>query len=471
MKQIDLHNLTVTTAHQAMLAGDFTPSELLENYLAIIAEKNPSLNALLEVFDNARAVAKIADEAFVNGTATILTGIPYIVKDNILVQGHISSAGSQILKNYVASYDATVVEKLKNAGAVVIGRANMDEFAMGSSTENSSYGRTKHPLDTDRVPGGSSGGSAVAVAMDGGLFALGTDTGGSIRQPAAFCGLVGLHPTYGSVSRYGAIAMGSSLDQIGPFTKNVTDAEIIFNTISGYDNHDGQSVGEITTTGAYTKTIGVPWHILDMPGIDDSVKQNFTESVEKLKNAGYTIRDIELPHAHLGLAVYYIIMPAEVSSNLSRIDGIRFGMRAGAQNLLDTYMNSRAEGFGPETRRRVMLGTYVLSAGYYDAYYNKAQAVRGLIRRDYDTVFNNGVDIILTPTTPTTAFRAGEKSDPLSMYMADMFTVGANLAHVPGISIPSGVDSQGLPMGIQAIARPFHENHLFQFGKEFEKLV
>ena len=471
MKQIDLHNLTITTAHQAMLAGDFIPSELLENYLAIIAEKNPLLNALLEVFDDARAVAKIADEAFVNGTATILTGIPYIVKDNILVQGHISSAGSQILKNYVASYDATVVEKLKNAGAVVIGRANMDEFAMGSSTENSSYGRTKHPLDTDRVPGGSSGGSAVAVAMDGGLFALGTDTGGSIRQPAAFCGLVGLHPTYGSVSRYGAIAMGSSLDQIGPFTKNVTDAEIIFNIISGYDRHDGQSVGEITTTGAYTKTIGVPWHILDMPGIDASVKQNFIEIVEKLKNAGYTIRDIELPHAHLGLAVYYIIMPAEVSSNLSRIDGIRFGMRAGAQNLLDTYMNSRAEGFGPETRRRVMLGTYVLSAGYYDAYYNKAQAVRELIRRDYDTVFNNGIDIILTPTTPTTAFRAGEKSDPLSMYMADMFTVGANLAHVPGISIPSGVDSQGLPMGIQAIARPFHENHLFQFGKEFEKLV
>ena len=471
MKQIDLHNLTITNAHQAMLAGDFTPSELLENYLAIIAEKNPSLNALLEVFDDARAAAKIADEAFVNGTATILTGIPYIVKDNILVQGHISSAGSQILKNYVGSYDATVVEKLKNAGAVVIGRANMDEFAMGSSTENSSYGRTKHHLDIDRVPGGSSGGSAVAVAMDGGLFALGTDTGGSIRQPAAFCGLVGLHPTYGSVSRYGAIAMGSSLDQIGPFTKNVTDAEIIFNTISGYDRHDGQSVGEIPPTGAYTKTIGVPWHILDMPGIDVSIKQNFIETVEKLKNAGYTIRDIELPHAHLGLAVYYIIMPAEVSSNLSRIDGIRFGMRANAQNLLDTYMNSRAEGFGPETRRRVMLGTYVLSAGYYDAYYNKAQAVRGLIRRDYDTVFNNGVDIILTPTTPTTAFRAGEKSDPLSMYMADMFTVGANLAHVPGISIPSGVDSQGLPMGIQAIARPFHENHLFQFGKEFEKLV
>jgi aspartyl-tRNA(Asn)/glutamyl-tRNA(Gln) amidotransferase subunit A len=469
MKTIDLKNLTITSAHEAMQRGDFTPSELVETYLAVIAEKNPSLNAVLGVFDNAREQARVADEAFQKGNATLLTGIPYIVKDNILVQGEITSAGSQILRNYHAAYDATVIEKLRHAGAVVIGRANMDEFAMGSSTENSSYGRTKHPLDLDRVPGGSSGGSAAILAAEGALFTLGTDTGGSIRQPAAFCGLVGLYPTYGSVSRYGAIAMGSSLDQIGPFTKNVTDAEIIYKTIAGYDTRDAQSVATIPEQVPFSRVIGVPWHILNLPGIDESVKENFKQSIEKLQQQGYTIRDIELPHAHLGLAVYYIIMPAEVSTNLSRMDGIRFGARDAAENLLDTYMNSRAHGFGPETRRRVLLGTYVLSAGYYDAYYNKALKVRGLIREDYDKVFASGVDIILTPTTPTTAFIAGEKSDPLSMYMADIFTVGANLAHVPGISIPSGNDEKGLPFGIQALARPFHEDHLFTLGKDFEK--
>jgi aspartyl-tRNA(Asn)/glutamyl-tRNA(Gln) amidotransferase subunit A len=481
MKNINLHNLTITTAHQAMLAGEFTPSDLLENYLAVIAEVNPNLNAVLEVFDSSREQAKIADEQFKNGTVTILTGIPYIVKDNILVRGHIASAGSQILRNYVASYDATVIEKLTEAGAIVVGRANMDEFAMGSSTENSSYGRVKHPTDPDRVPGGSSGGSAAILATDGALFTLGTDTGGSIRQPAAFCGLVGLYPTYGTVSRYGAIAMGSSLDQIGPFTKNVEDAEIIYNIITGYDARDGQSVGVTPSplqerVGVrseiieYKKVIGVPWKILEMPGIDASIIENFKNSVEQLRSVGHEIREIDLPHAHLGLAVYYIIMPAELSTNLSRMDGIRFGMRSQAENLLDTYMDSRADGFGPETRRRVMLGTHVLSAGYYDAYYNKAQLVRGLIRRDYDHVFESGVDIILTPTTPTTAFKAGEKSDPLAMYMADMFTAGTNLAHVPAISLPSGTDESGLPIGIQAIARPSHESHLFQFGKDFESL-
>lgn len=470
MKNINLHNLTITTAHQAMLAGEFTPSDLLENYLAVIAEKNPSLNAVLEVFDSSREDAKVADEAFKNGTASILTGIPYIVKDNILVTGHVASAGSQILRNYIASYDATVIEKLSAAGAIVIGRSNMDEFAMGSSTENSSYGRVKHPLDADRVPGGSSGGSAAILAADGALFTLGTDTGGSIRQPAAFCGLVGLYPTYGTVSRYGAIAMGSSLDQIGPFTKSVSDAEIIFNTITGYDIRDGQSIQNIPQLTEYKKVIGVPWKLLELPGVDESIKTNFKESVDKIKTAGYEIRDIDLPHADVGLAAYYIIMPAELSTNLSRMDGIRFGMRSTAENLMDTYMDSRADGFGPETRRRVMLGTHVLSAGYYDAYYNKAQLVRGLIRRDYDQVFESGVDIILTPTTPTTAFKAGEKSDPLAMYMADMFTAGTNLAHVPAISLPSGTDELGLPIGIQAIARPFHESHLFQFGKDFENL-
>lgn len=471
MKHIDLNNLTITSAHESMQRGDFTASELLENYLQIIAEKNPNINAYLEIFtDEAKSQAILADEAFKNKTATILTGIPFAVKDNILIQGHIASDASKILSNHSASYNATVIEKLKNTGAVIIGRANMDEFAMGSSTENSSYGRVKNPLDTDRVPGGSSGGSSAAVAMDGAIFSLGTDTGGSIRQPAAFCGLVGLHPTYGRVSRFGAIAMAESLDQIGPIAKTVTDVNIIYTAIAGYDKNDAQSVQNIPSIITMNKVIGVPWHILDMEGIDETVKNNFKEKVEQLKQSGYEIRDISLPHVHLGLAVYYIIMPAEVSSNLSRMDGIRFGQRIEARKLLDTYMDTRAQGFGAETRRRVLLGTYVLSAGYYDAYYNKALKVRGLIRADYDKVFQSGVDIILTPTTPTTAFRAGEKTDPLSMYMADMFTVGANLAHVPAISILSGLDTNNLPFGIQAIAKPFCEDHLFQFGTDFEQL-
>jgi aspartyl-tRNA(Asn)/glutamyl-tRNA(Gln) amidotransferase subunit A len=364
---------------------------------------------------------------------------------------------------------------LDAVGAIPLGRTNMDEFAMGSSTENSAFGMTHNPLDLERVPGGSSGGSAAAVAMDGCLFALGTDTGGSIRQPASFCGIVGMYPTYGAVSRYGAIAMGSSLDQIGPFAKTVEDARIVFDVIKGQDGMDATTLSAETrsrlASDSSRKVIGVPRHLLNMEGIDSSVKENFNQSIESMAKAGYEIRDIELPNAHLGLAVYYIVMPAEVSSNLSRFDGMRYGLRANGKDLLETYLKSRHDGFGPETRRRIMLGTYVLSAGYYDAYYNKALKVREIIKKDFENVFAQGVDVVAVPTSPTTAFKPGEKTDPLSMYLADIFTVTANLCHMPAISVPSGKDTQGMPFGIQFTADQGKEELLFAAAGDFEKTL
>jgi aspartyl-tRNA(Asn)/glutamyl-tRNA(Gln) amidotransferase subunit A len=446
--------------------------ELVFAYVEHAQQKNSEIHAFLEFFNMDTAI-DAAQKMIDSGNASLVCGIPYAVKDNILVKGHIASASSKMLENYVATYNATVIEKLNNAGAVCIGRTNMDEFAMGSSTENSAYGMTKNPLDTTRVPGGSSGGSAAAVAMNACLFALGTDTGGSIRQPAAFCGIVGMYPTYGCVSRYGAIAMGSSLDQIGPFAKNVRDAQIILDVIQGEDPMDATTLSrEIRNTlaaGSLKKVIGVPMHLINMDGIDEEVRKNFEISVEKLKSEGYEIRDIELPHAHLGLAVYYIVMPAEVSSNLSRFDGMRYGLRKNEKDLLTTYLKSRHDGFGAETRRRIMLGTYVLSSGYYDAYYTKALKVRELIRQDYEKIFESGVDVVLTPTTPTTAFRPGEKTDPLAMYLADIFTVTANLCHMPSISIPSGKDSNAMPFGIQFTANQGKEEAVFSIALDFEK--
>lgn len=473
---IDLKNLTIEKAHAMLVNKEISVRDLVFAYLEHAESQNADMNAYLEFFDTHTDFADTIHNAQTmidNGSATLLTGIPYAVKDNILVKNHIASAGSKILSNYTASYNATVIEKLNAAGAICIGRTNMDEFAMGSSTENSAYGITKNPVDRSRVPGGSSGGSAAAVAMDGALFALGSDTGGSIRQPAAFCGIVGMYPTYGCVSRYGAIAMGSSLDQIGPFTKNVRDAEIVLECIQGVDPMDATTLSNETRSmlaeKKSTKVIGVPRHLLDLDGIDPQVKENFFTSIEILKNAGYEIRDIQLPNAHLGLAAYYIVMPAEVSSNLSRYDGMRYGVQQKGKDLLETYLKSRHDGFGPETRRRVMLGTYVLSAGYYDAYYNKALKVREVIKQDFKKVFDAGVDAVLVPTTPTTAFKPGEKSDPLSMYLADIFTVTANLTHMPAISIPSGVDTEGLPFGIQFTADQGREKTLFDIAKDFEK--
>ncbi len=468
---IDLKNLTIKKAHEDIKSGKYSAVDLTKAYLEEIKKKNPEINAYLEVFKDAEEQAQAADTRFKAGAATLLTGIPFAIKDNILIKGRRAGSASKILENYHATYDATVIEKLKREGAVFIGRTNMDEFAMGGSTENSAYGVTKNPYDTERVAGGSSGGSAAALAMDGALAALGSDTGGSIRQPASFCGLVGLKATYGAVSRNGVMAMGSSLDQIGPFAKTVTDAEIIFNTIKGNDSLDSTTISDTTYKTKKTDkklTIGIPKAFLKGDGINKDVLKNFEESIENFKKLGYEIKDVELPNIAYSLPVYYVIMPAEVSSNLSRFDGVRFGLHKDGKDGIDDYFETRGAGFGKEVRRRVLLGTYILSSGYYDAYYNRANALRRVITSDFETAFKT-VDIILTPTTPAPAFKIGEKiSDPVAMYLEDIFTVTANLTGMPAISIPSGVSGK-LPLGIQMTALHGNEALLFKAGKEFLK--
>lgn len=470
---IDLKNLTIEKAHESLRKGEFTCKELAEAYLKMIAEKNKEINAYLEVYNNVIEQAENAQKKFADGSATLLTGLPFAIKDNILIEGQICSAGSKILGNYRATYDATVIKDLKKAGAVLIGRTNMDEFAMGSSTQTSAYGVTRNPLDTSRVPGGSSGGSAAALAGDMALGAIGTETCGSVREPSAFCGLVGLKPTYGALSRQGIIAMGNSLDQVSPFGKCVRDTEIIFDLLSRYDEEDATSVPEkIRFVGRPTsdgKKIGVPWHLF-AEGVETGVLENFKQSIEKFKKAGYEIVDIELPHAKYSLAAYYIIMPAEVSTNLSRFDGIRYGFSAPGENLKEVYMKSRGQGFGQEARRRILLGTYVLSHGYYDAYYNKALKVREKIKEEVLDAFKK-VDLILTPTVPITAFKIGEKmDDPVAMYLCDIFSAPANLSGVPSLALPSGFSTSGLPFSIQFMAKHFAEASLFAVGKKFEEI-
>ncbi|MEK7095471.1 MAG: Asp-tRNA(Asn)/Glu-tRNA(Gln) amidotransferase subunit GatA [Patescibacteria group bacterium] len=471
---IDLAKLTIEKAHEAMKGGEFSAIDLAQAYLDEIKKKDKEIHAYLEVFSDVREQAKVADERFKDNTATLLTGIPFAIKDNILIKGRIASSASKILENYHATYDATVIAKLKKEGVVFLGRTNMDEFAMGGSTENSAYGPTKNPYDPSRVSGGSSGGSAASLAMNGALVALGSDTGGSIRQPASFCCLVGLKPTYGNVSRYGVMSMGSSLDQIGPFGKTVTDVEVVFNAIKGKDEKDGTTISddtyEIKRIGEKKPIIGIPRHFLGGDGLSQDVVLNFEQSVEKFKEAGYEVKDVTLPNISYSLAVYYVIMPAEVSSNLSRFDGVKYGLHKEGQNAIDDYFETRGAGFGKEARRRILLGTYVLSSGYYDAYYNRANALRRVITQDFQQAFEK-VDIILTPTTPTPAFKIGEKtSDPVAMYLEDIFTVTANLTGMPAMSIPSGfgdVEGKKLPLGIQMTARHGDEKTLFEVGKEF----
>ncbi|MDO8603909.1 MAG: Asp-tRNA(Asn)/Glu-tRNA(Gln) amidotransferase subunit GatA [bacterium] len=471
---LDIKQLTIKQAHELLINKKMSVLELAEAILKV-AEDTRDLNAYLEIFDDVREQAEVAQKMIDEGKGTTLTGIPFAMKDNILIKGRIASASSKILENYTATYDAHVTKKLRDAGVIFVGRTNMDEFAMGGSTENSAFGVTKNPHDKTRVPGGSSGGSAAVVASGSALGALGTDTGGSIRQPAAFCGVVGLKPTYGSVSRSGLIAMASSLDQAGPFAKTVEDAEIIFDCIKGHDSMDSTSYTDefINIKNKKPKIIGVPTEFVHAKGVDERVLKNFEESLEQMKNAGYEIKEISLPSLAHGLAVYYILMPAEVSSNLARFDGVRYGYHADGQNLLEDYMRSRGEGFGREVRRRILLGTYVLSAGYYDSYYGRACALREMLKKDLEKAFG-GVDIIATPTTPTPAFKIGEKSnDPLQMYLADIFTVPVNIAGVPAISVPSGFIKEGdsmLPLGMQFIAPHFGESALFEVGKDFEKV-
>jgi aspartyl-tRNA(Asn)/glutamyl-tRNA(Gln) amidotransferase subunit A len=469
---INLKDLTIEKAHQSLKNGEYTCRELAEAYLKVIKEKNDEINAYLEVFDDVLDQADLAQEMFADGTATELTGIPFAIKDNILIEGRIASAGSKILENYKASYDATVIKDLKKVGAVFLGRTNMDEFAMGSSTQTSAFGVTRNPIDITRVPGGSSGGSAAALAGDMALSALGTETCGSVREPSAFCGLVGLKPTYGGVSREGIIAMGNSLDQVSPFGKTVRDTEIVFNLLSRYDKDDSTSVPDEfrnLNKKKNSKKIGVPWHLFK-EGVDPLVQENFKQSIEKLKNAGYEIVDIELPFSPYSLAVYYIVMPAEVSTNLSRFDGIRYGYHEDGKNLLEVYKKSRHNGFGMEARRRILLGTYVLSHGYYDAYYNKAVKVREKIKEEVLQAFEK-VDFILTPTAPMLPFKLGEKmDDPVAMYLCDVFSAPANLAGVPSMAIPSGSSDSGLPFSIQFMSPHFREDLLFEVGKTFEEI-
>lgn len=467
----DLNNLTIRKAHKALVSGKISVKELVTGFVKKISSLNKDLNIYLEVYSDVLAQANNVQKIFDNKKASILTGIPMALKDNILIKGRTSTSSSKILQGFVSPYDSTVVSKLKKEGVVFLGRTNMDEFAMGSSTENSAYGPTKNPHDTSRVPGGSSGGSAASVASGTAIFSLGSDTGGSIRQPASFCGVCGLKPTYGAVSRYGLMALGSSLDQIGPMAKTVDDLEIVFNAIAGKDEMDSTSFYEPFEIKKVASVVGVPRHLLEMDGIDDSVLKNFEESLEKLKSLGYKIKDIELPNAKYSLSAYYVIMPAEASSNLARFDGVKYGFHKDGKDLLEDYLHTRSEGFGKETRRRIMLGTYVLSSGYYDAYYGKAVAVRSVIAKDFSKAFED-VDVIALPTTPTPAFKIGEKvNDPLSMYMADIFTVPANIAGIPAISVPSGFyETEGgknLPLGIQFMARNFDEASLFSVGKKF----
>ena len=485
---MDLSNLTIVEACRALHAKEYSALDLTNAYLDAIQKKDGDIHAYLEVWaDSARREAKVADEMIASGKSRPLTGIPLAIKDNILIEGRIASAASKILENYHASYDATVIQKLKAHGAVFLGRTNMDEFAMGSSTENSAYVPTKNPIDRKRVPGGSSGGSAAAVAGNLALAALGSDTGGSIRQPAAHTGLVGLKPTYGAVSRSGLIAMGSSLDQIGPLAKTTADARILYDAIRGYDEKDSTSLPNKADDAMHKRprVLGVPRAFLQK-GVDPDLLAVFGETLERLKKAGYEIRDIDMPALPYGLAVYYIIMPAEASTNLARLDGIRYGLSIPADTIGEVYAKTRAAGFGPETRRRILVGTFVLSSGYADAYYRKARAVRSVIKSEFRLAFEN-VDAVVMPTTPAPAFVLGTKTgDPLAMYAEDIFAVPVNLAGVPAISVPSGTvvrPSAGstslttgslgaggveLPVGFQIIGAWGREETLFTIAEDVE---
>lgn len=473
---MDLTGLTIKQIHQDLTVKKYSAKELVQAYLARVKEKDAKIHAYLTVTaEAALAQAKEVDEKIADGLEIgALEGSPGSIKDLILVEGVKCTAASKILANYIAPYDATVIRKLKQAGAVILGKANCDEFAMGSSTENSAFGPTRNPHDLERVPGGSSGGSAAAVAADECVFALGTDTGGSIRQPASFCGVVGLKPTYGAVSRYGAMAMASSLDQIGPLAKSVEDCRTVFNAIKGKDGRDATSTNfPLVASGQSLVTnlrIGLPKEYF-AKGLDEGVEKNIKAAIAKLVARGARVEEISLPHSPYALACYYIIMASEVSANLARFDGIKYGVAAGdAQNLLEVYLKSRQQGLGNEVRRRIMLGTYSLSSGYYDAYYLRAQKVRTKIVEDFKKAFER-VDLIMTPVAPTTAFKIGEKiEDPLTMYLSDIYTVPINLAGVPALSLPVGkIDN--LPVGLQIIGPHFSEERIFDVAQAMEEII
>ncbi|MFZ3058021.1 MAG: Asp-tRNA(Asn)/Glu-tRNA(Gln) amidotransferase subunit GatA [Minisyncoccales bacterium] len=472
MKTIDLTKLNIVEASAGLKNGDFTSVELTKAFLDKIKEKDKEVKAYITVTpETAMEQAKKADEMIKNKEIYSLTGIPCAIKDNILIKGVKCTAGSKFLENYVATYNATVIEKLEKMGAVFLGKTNLDEFAMGSSCENSAFFPTKNPHDLERVPGGSSGGSAAAVAADMCVYALGSDTGGSIRQPASFCGIAGLKPTYGAVSRYGLIAYASSLDQIGPLTKNVTDAKIVFDAIKGSDPMDSTSINSEIENNLNKLRIGVPKEYF-AEGLDKEVGQAIKKAIDVYKELGAEIVEISLPMSEYALACYYIIAPAEASANLARFDGLRYGKTIKdeeAEKIVDIYLKNRTNGFGKEVKKRIMLGTYTLSSGYYDAYYKKALKARTLIKHDFEKAFEK-VDVILGPVAPCLPFKIGEKSDdPMSMYLADIYTVSVNLAGLPGISIPCGKSESGLPIGMHLIGAPFEEEKLLSIASLFEK--
>jgi aspartyl-tRNA(Asn)/glutamyl-tRNA(Gln) amidotransferase subunit A len=474
---MDLHALTMHELQALLASREVSARDLTEAFYRRIEARDDCVHAYVTLTrEQALEQADGADRRRRKGEVGPLLGIPLAIKDVICTKGIRTTCGSKMLHNFVPPYDATVIDRLKAAGVIVLGKTNMDEFAMGSSTEHSAFGTTHNPWDLSAIPGGSSGGSAAAVAADECAAALGSDTGGSVRQPAACCGIVGLKPTYGRVSRYGLVAFASSLDQIGPMTKDVRDAALIMNVISGHDPRDSTSADmplpdfpRALTGSAKGLRLGIPREYF-VGGMDREVEGAVREAIRVLEGVGTTTADVSLPHSAYAVAAYYILAPSEASSNLARYDGIKYGYRTPQwSNLRDMYMRTRDEGFGAEVKRRIMLGTYALSAGYYEAYYRKAQQVRTLILRDFEEAFRH-VDVIVAPTTPTPAFKIGEKTDdPLQMYLSDVFTVPVNLAGLPGISVPCGFSSTGLPIGLQLIGKPFDEETVLRVAYAFEQ--
>ncbi|MCP3901825.1 MAG: Asp-tRNA(Asn)/Glu-tRNA(Gln) amidotransferase subunit GatA [Desulfobacteraceae bacterium] len=481
---MDLQKLTIHELSKLLNNSEITSEEITKKYLKRIEKYDKEIGAFITV-DKEYAVkqAQNADKMIAKGEASLLTGVPIAIKDLLCTKGVRTTCGSKILGDFVPEYDATIISLLKKQGAVIIGKTNLDEFAMGSSNENSSFHIARNPWNKDYVPGGSSGGSAAAVAAGFCVGALGTDTGGSIRQPSSHCGVVGLKPTYGRVSRFGLISYASSLDQIGPITKDVKDAAILLNCISGKDIKDSTSIDvkvpdylsvfdEFEKTGLKGMKAGIPKEYLSVEGIDPEVEKVFSEAKKRLEDLGVEIVEVSLPHTQYVVAAYYIIAPCEASSNLARFDGVRYGHRSkDSDELIDMYKNTKYEGFGEEVKRRIIIGTYALSAGYYDEYYGRASKVRSLIMDDFTKAFNE-CDIIISPVAPTPAFKIGENiNDPLSMYLSDIFTLSANMASVPGISVPAGFSSTGLPIGLQMMASRFDETSLLKSSFGFETSV
>jgi len=476
---MSLHKLSLCELQKKFTAGEVTAVEIVRAYALRIGQVEPKVKAYVTQAKDAALQHAAELDARLKGWRKTqpLTGMPLAVKDNLCTEGVPTTCSSRMLQHFIPPYDATVVAKLRAQDYLLLGKTNLDEFAMGSSTEHSAFGPSRNPWNLHCVPGGSSGGSAAAVAAEECVAALGSDTGGSIRQPAAFCGVVGLKPTYGRVSRYGLVAFASSLDQVGPITKDVSDAALLLGVIAGHDPMDSTSAD--LPVPDYTKalrkkdlkklTVGVPVEFF-AEGLDPEVEQAVKAAIGELKNLGGTIKEVHLPRTDAAVAVYYVIATAEASSNLARYDGVKFGLRAKeTKDLLDLYTKTRQEGFGPEVKRRIMLGTYALSSGYYDAYYGKAQAVRTLICQDFRTAFQD-VDLIVTPVTPTPAFRLGEKSeDPLHMYLSDIYTISINLAGLPAISVPCGFSKAGLPIGVQLIGRAFEEETLLRAAHAYEQ--